>query len=298
MNLFDQLVDQALDNHPEWSPLRVVVEKELLHHDIIRELSKAGLLTQLTFIGGTCLRACYDSNRLSEDLDFTGGYNFDKKSLDDLSKVLKQTLQRKYNLSIEVSEPRLFTSNVNTWKVRIITHPAMKHIPIQRINIDICSIPSHDRKPATLIDHYGVDMGTQELVIQVESKEEIYADKMIALAFRSGRIKNRDLWDIVWLNQKNVQLSMKLIKLKLNDRRKSFSEFIGKINQRLDSIQSDPKTAADFVSEMVRFVPRQVAERTLDNPEFWPYLQGVLQSQCELMINKLQKNNNSQQFEM
>ena len=36
MSLFDQLVDQALKNQVELSPLRGVVEKELLHHDIIR----------------------------------------------------------------------------------------------------------------------------------------------------------------------------------------------------------------------------------------------------------------------
>ena len=69
MSLFDVLVDEALKNQQELAPLRVVVEKELLHHDILRVLSTAGLLTQLTFIGGTCLRACYGSNRLSEDLD-------------------------------------------------------------------------------------------------------------------------------------------------------------------------------------------------------------------------------------
>ena len=37
---------------------------------ILREISRAGLLTSLTFINGTCLRSCYGSNRLSEDLDF------------------------------------------------------------------------------------------------------------------------------------------------------------------------------------------------------------------------------------
>lgn len=72
MSLFDRLVDEALNNQREFSPLRAVVEKELLHHDILREMSEAGLLSDLTFIGGTCLRACYGSNRLSEDLDFTG----------------------------------------------------------------------------------------------------------------------------------------------------------------------------------------------------------------------------------
>ena len=71
MSLFDRLAGQALKNQTELAPLRAVVEKELLHHDIIREMSAAGLLNELTFIGGTCLRACYGSNRLSEDLDFT-----------------------------------------------------------------------------------------------------------------------------------------------------------------------------------------------------------------------------------
>lgn len=73
MNLFDQLVNEALDNNTELTQLRIVVEKELLHHDILLALSESGMLEKLCFIGGTCLRACYGSNRLSEDLDFTGG---------------------------------------------------------------------------------------------------------------------------------------------------------------------------------------------------------------------------------
>ncbi len=61
MSLFDALVDEAIRNSPELAVLRPVVEKELLHHDILRLMSDAGLLVLLTFIGGTCLRACYGS---------------------------------------------------------------------------------------------------------------------------------------------------------------------------------------------------------------------------------------------
>jgi hypothetical protein len=43
MNLFDQLVSQAMQNQDELAPLKSVVEKELLHHDILREMSEAGL---------------------------------------------------------------------------------------------------------------------------------------------------------------------------------------------------------------------------------------------------------------
>ncbi|NOY52624.1 MAG: nucleotidyl transferase AbiEii/AbiGii toxin family protein [Deltaproteobacteria bacterium] len=76
MNLFDLLVTQAMKRWGKLASLRSVVEKELLHHDILREMSAAGMLNDLTFIGGTCLRACYGSHRLSEDLDFTGGVGF------------------------------------------------------------------------------------------------------------------------------------------------------------------------------------------------------------------------------
>lgn len=95
-----------------------MVEKELLHHDILLAMSDSGMLQQLCFIGGTCLRACYGSNRLSEDLDFTGGANFNRESLAELKAVLMGRLQKKYGLQVDVSEPQKETGNVDTWKLR------------------------------------------------------------------------------------------------------------------------------------------------------------------------------------
>ena len=46
-NLFDQLVDEALANQKNLGPLRVVVEKELLQHDILREMNNAGFLSEM-----------------------------------------------------------------------------------------------------------------------------------------------------------------------------------------------------------------------------------------------------------
>ncbi|MFD2882708.1 nucleotidyl transferase AbiEii/AbiGii toxin family protein [Pseudomonas lini] len=73
---------EALKNKQDLAPLRVVVEKELLHHDIMLALSSAGMLAKLTFIGDTCLRACYGSNRLSEDLDFYRWCRFQSREPD------------------------------------------------------------------------------------------------------------------------------------------------------------------------------------------------------------------------
>jgi len=181
MNLFDHLVSQAMKNQGELSPLRVVIEKELLHHDILREMSDAGLLKSLTFIGGTCLRSCYGSNRLSEDLDFTGGHDFKRTMLSDLSSVLISRLHRKYGLHVTVSEPTRETGNVDTWKLKVTTRPEQKNLPLQRINIDICAIPSYDSRPVLLRNHYNIDMGTSGLIIRAQSRQEILADKIVAL---------------------------------------------------------------------------------------------------------------------
>ncbi|MDR0877497.1 MAG: nucleotidyl transferase AbiEii/AbiGii toxin family protein, partial [Treponema sp.] len=92
MNYFDTLVNTALESNLGFSGLRPVVEKEILHHDILREMNKAGFLKKVTFIGGTCLRLCYGSERLSEDLDFTGGFSFKKNDIADLGSILKSSL--------------------------------------------------------------------------------------------------------------------------------------------------------------------------------------------------------------
>jgi predicted nucleotidyltransferase component of viral defense system len=281
MSIFEQLVDQAMRSQPQLAPLRVVIEKELLHHDILREMSRAGFLKELTFIGGTCLRACYGSQRLSEDLDFTGGVGFTREGLTDLGRVLVERLEVKYGLPVEVSEPQRETGNVKTWKLRVLTRPAQKHLPIQRINIDICALPSHDRKPMMLRNHYGVEMGTSGLILQAQSREEILADKMVALALRPNRLKSRDLWDIVWLNRQGITLPVQLVLQKAMDRRQALPSFLEQLQQRIMLLQSDPAVRKDFLAEMRRFLPPAVFGENLETDEFWTYLIGLVTDEGE-----------------
>ena len=298
MSLFDHLVSYALKNQSELAPLQAVVEKELLHHDILREMSTAGLLSHLTFIGGTCLRSCYGSNRLSEDLDFTGGKDFRRETLASLGTVLIERLQIKYNLQVEVSEPVRETGNVDTWKLKIITHSQQKNLPTQRININICAIPSYDRRPMILRNHYGVEMGTSGLIIQAQSREEILADKMVAFALRPNRIKNRDLWDIGWLKQQNISLPLKLVVKKIADHRCNINKFLILIEERNRQLLDEPTIRKDFISEMRRFLPPQVVSGTVENEDFWNYLSGLLQTECELVMRTLTNTKELDTFKM
>lgn len=284
MNLFDRLVDEAMKARPGLKSVRAVVEKELLHHDILREISAAGLLAGMTFIGGTCLRACYGSPRLSEDLDFTGGAAFTRETLGPLAPVLEDRLETKYGLKVHVEEPVKESEGVDTWKMTVITRPGRRDLPPQRIHIDICAIPSHDRRPMMLRNFYGVDMGTSGLIIQAQSREEILADKMVALAFRPNRIKNRDLWDIVWLKQQGIEMPLALISPKIADHRRLVPEFTALLRERLALLNDDPEVRLGFVNEMRRFLPAQVVAGTVEKEEFWRYLADLVQGEGKLAI--------------
>jgi hypothetical protein len=150
---------------------------------------------------------------LSEDLDFTGGVDFNSGDLAELGSILTARLLTRYSLPVSVSEPVKTGGKVSTWKLTLETRPGQRHLPARRIHLDICAIPSHDPRPMMLRNLYGVDLGTSELILQAQSREEILADMIIAPAFRENRIKNRDLWDIAWLVQQGVELPEKLIPL-------------------------------------------------------------------------------------
>lgn len=284
MNLFDKLVTEALKNQTHLTSLRAVVEKELLHHDILRVMRDYNFFANLTFIGGTCLRLCYGGVRLSEDLDFTGGINFSRKQLSEMGNIITQNLQDKYGLRVVVSEPIKDKQNVDTWKIKIETRPETKDLPNQRINIDICALPSYERQPMMLLNPYGVDMGTSGLVIQAQSREEIYADKLIAFALRPNRLKYRDIWDMLWLHNKGLEPKLTLIPCKLKDRNYSKEHFLKLFSGRVLSLKDDPKIKLEFKQEILRFLPPEEIRNTLDQHDLWGfviYLIGDLEKQIK-----------------
>jgi predicted nucleotidyltransferase component of viral defense system len=278
MNLFDQLVTEAIKTQPKLSSLRVVVEKELLHHDILRILSHNNLLADLTFIGGTSLRTCYGGARLSEDLDFTGGYNFNKASLSKMAYILIENLNDKYGLPVNVSEPMRDSTNVDTWKIKIETRPLHNHLPAQRINIDVCALPSYEKQPMMLLNHYEVDMGTNGLIIQVQSLEEIYADKLVAFALRLNRIKYRDLWDILWLHQKGLKPRFELIPKKLQDRNYKLDNFLDLFNEREQSLIQNKELLAEFKQEMRRFLPIEQINQVIEQDNLWNFITYLIKN--------------------
>lgn len=292
------LINQVLANNPDYVGLDNVLEKEVLHHDIMLVLHKEGILQHLTFIGGTSLRLCYNSSRLSEDLDFTAGFDFNPKKFDGLDKKLEDHLQTKYNIKVNARKPQSSNFGTSTWKITLEKFPDRKDLPSQKMHIDICALPSFDIEHRPIMDHYHINSPMAGLPIPVQSMAEILADKMVAFAYRERRIKPRDVWDIVWLKQQAVEQRYDLITKKLEARGKEVKDFLQKIKLHLSLLQKDETTKLDFYNEMSRFLPIEVSKRTLDNKNFWPYLISTVGDEVKQVSNNLLGNLPEQSFDM
>ena len=283
--MLSHYINQILKQNPEYAGIIPVIEKEILHHDIMHVLVEQGALQQLTFIGGTSLRLCYNSSRLSEDLDFNGGHSFKPTDFNGLEKDIQQYLSKKYEVEVFVNKPNQEKQgNTSSWKISIERESNRPDIPRQKMHIDVCAIPSFDVKKRPLINHYGIDVSTEGYLIPTQSLDEALADKFIALAYRSRRIKPRDLWDIVWIKQQGVKVNIALTFNKLAARGKQKDDFLEMLSVQLYNLSNVEEVKADFNSEMSRFLPNQIKLRTLNSPDYWPYLQSEINQLAQILL--------------
>ncbi len=285
--MLNQYIQQIVASNPEYAGIIPVIEKEILHHDIMDVMIKQGAMQSLTFIGGTSLRLCYNSSRLSEDLDFNGGFNFKPADFDGLDAEIQKYIQNKYETEVWVNKPSSDNQgDTSSWKISIVKEANRPDLPRQKMHIDVCAIPSFDVEKRALINHYNILVPTEGLLIPVQSLHEALADKFIALAYRARRIKPRDLWDILWLKQRGTGISQVLVEQKLEARGKTRDDFVEALAVQLGKLQQDDEVRSDFNAEMSRFIPKQLKERTIDDPAYWAYVQSEIKSMSEALVAK------------
>lgn len=273
---FNSLVERVLEASGS-SGNRPVIEKELLHYDILFALDQAGLLGDIVFQGGTSLRLCYGSSRYSEDLDFAGGYDFDAKALSKMKDVIEKYIGNRYDLEVTVKEPNALKKDpkyaelrIDKWQIAIVTAPEQKHIAKQRIKLEVANIPAHTKSPLSLKMNYEfLPDGYRDTLIYVESLEEIMADKIIFLPATQRYVRHRDIWDLMWLQQEGATINKALIEQKIKDYK--LEGFMDMLDARINSIESIVH-GSDFDDEMKRFLSQEAYDRTLGKNKFREFL--------------------------
>lgn len=240
--------------------------KEILHYDILYALYKSELSKKLIFQGGTALRLCYQSNRYSEDLDFVLPIN-EQTDIDSsleaemtiFKNILTKTIADGYGLEVSYKEPKTEKVggiiNVRRWSANVhINNP--NGVNAHHINIEVAAVPSYDNTPVFLAANYDyMPAAYKNIVLRVETLEEIMADKIVAVTGRDY-FKARDFWDIKWLTDKNVAVNMVLVKNKIRDY--GIVNASDRLQNKADfALTSEAENT--FHNEMIRFLDTEMA---------------------------------------
>lgn len=244
-----------------WQDKNILLE--YLQTQILKALSLSKLNDSISFLGGTCLRFAYQINRFSEDLDFDliKKENF---NLEELAKEIKEKLELQgFEIDTKIKKTEkiyiIFFKFKNVLREFGFSVPKDEKILI-KFEIDFSPYKSIETRTVF------VDSFNERFPILVNSKETLFAQKILAIIFRPYQ-KGRDFYDLVWfLSQKDVEPNYEIFKekgIKIKNR-KELIEFLEKQAQKSDLNQA--------VKDVERFLfyPEQ-AQWILKLPQ---YLEG------------------------
>ena len=271
------------------------VRKEIVQHHILRALNSSGILDEITFMGGTCLRLCYGGLRFSEDLDFRGG------GFDGLASGLGTRLQGallKRGVSADVRRAGAsggVEGGVERWWVRVVVRKdAPKDQPsIERIKLEIDSRQSpEERELGTLVDHFGGLAGdlSEAPLIHCMPMLDICADKLAALPLsvvqRPEYPRYRDVFDLAWALPRLDDDALTGRAAELAGQRGLASEVRDAISKALPKLRSMVDSEG-YRRAMSRFLIDSVADRTVNDPEHRSHSAQALRQHLERLSQAL-----------
>ena len=283
--------------------MRPVIEKELLHCDILFCLERENLLDNLVFQGGTSLRLCHGGNRFSEDLDFAGGRDFSSAMLAGMRDCIEGYIGSRYGLEVKVKEPAELEKDpkyagldIRRWQVSVTTAPQRRDVPRQRIKIEVTSVPAYTKEAMPLRTNYTfLPDGYDDTLIFAETLDEVLADKLISLPATQGYVRHRDVWDLGWLKQQGATVRQGLAQRKMEDFRLSGSmEMLDDMMERLPGIVA----GVEFQNEMKRFLPSDIYDRTLGRKKFERFLTQTVVGLFKELRQKLYEVRPGEEFRM
>ena len=283
------IYEQALgvvEKHPELLNCFRNIQKELLHHLILSAMSDRGLLQDLTFKGGTCIRLCYNGDRFSEDLDFFGGSADKTQLLREMPKVICSAL-KKQGIDTEVKSPKEISDDplgINRWWVRSVTR---KRTPQSRESIERIKIELDNKeRPASgvqqLVKHafMDIDSSSKPFLVHAASLADICADKVIAFPLsvvtRRDNPRFRDTWDILHcLSRINDDAVFDQLGRKLLQEGMSLPAYFSAVRETIQELAQIMESKG-FNETLKRFLPESRAHNTIDNAEYKSFMKDQL----------------------
>lgn len=269
MRDFLGLADAVIARDPGLAPCRATVEKEILHMEILEALRRIRAFPRLAFKGGTCLRLCRQGKRLSEDLDFAAGRDFDAAMMDDLEGVLRDRIAAAYGLEVAVTRRNFDRRNPDIlarWVARVV-------IGVQRVKIEV---DSSDHPPGTsptraVFPYAHLVMPSRQVLVNAVPVAATLSDKLVALPWSIVHRRNpryRDAWDLIEYLPTQTGLAgvLENARQRVADQMPGdeFTALLVEAGARLPDVVE----GGAFEATMRRFLPHDIAENTIGNADY------------------------------
>ena len=296
---FLSVASEIVRDDPELAACRPVIEKELLHFEILGAMNDAGLLRHLTFKGGTCLRLCYGGLRFSEDLDFSGGAGFSGVLLGSIEDELRDRIGRGYGLEVTVKPPREVPRGqqreINRWVARVVTRPAESagRLGVQRIKIEIdrrVHAPGDLEYPALQPRYELLQDYFTPFPIRAASLRDICTDKMIAFpisVLTRDNPRHRDVWDLEWISRRVNDVEGLAARASQKAVARGLAEQYAEALAATIDKSNDIMASNGFLETLERFIPKSLASRTVADAGYRKYLITTLESLCTTTLRVL-----------
>jgi predicted nucleotidyltransferase component of viral defense system len=247
-----------------------VVMKALIHDSVLPALQESGILKKLVFQGGTALQRFYNSQRFSEDLDFVCGQGTSLKLTPEEFKALgpafensvRTALAKKFSLDVDsvilkhpndLSALRGQDVKVQVWQLKVPIAPGSAR---QMVKVEVANVPSYQSEPKIwpeMLSPGANHEPSRTVLIEVESRAEIMADKVVALACRNF-IKQRDIWDYHILKSQGIAEDMRIVQKKFKDYGISPESLHANLESKIAALKDTSRARQEFWTEMERFV--------------------------------------------
>ena len=280
MRDFLGLADAVIARDPGLAPCRATVEKEILHMEILEALRGIRGFPRLAFKGGACLRLCRQGKRLSEDLDFAAGGDFDAAMMDDLEGVLRDRVASAYGLEVTVTRRNVDRTDRDVlarWVARVVTRPSpsggTSNIGVQRVKIEV---DSADHPPGTsptraVFPYAHLVMPSRQVLVNAVPVAATLGDKLVALPWSIVHRPNpryRDVWDLIEYLPTQTGLASVLESARQRAAEQTqaddYTELLAEAGARLPDVVE----GGAFQTTMRRFLPDDLAGKTIGNADY------------------------------
>lgn len=263
MQNLTKLINEAKrKNYSDQQLLNII--REYLQVLILKAIYQSKYGKGLSFVGGTCLRICYNLKRYSEYLDFTKDRKISAYSFKELNEIITGFLKHTdFEVDLHIQEETVVQKSFI--RISKILHffglsPLKSQKLHVKLEIDTNPVPITNNE----IETFFVAKFDETFPILKHTDGTLFAGKICA-ALNRTYTKGRDFYDLMWYLHRNTKINFRYLNSALRQagfkhRLKNNEDVVNELQKRVGKMD-----AKDILKDIGRFLESPDEERWLKN---------------------------------